>query len=552
MAAEYTFGPVLAITPGAKVPAVGATATLRSEDRTRTLTAYTPDGVPTRLTADAFGYASAGFRADEPRVWVEFPGQDPVLVQAANVPTTAEELQQVADRTAAETEARLSGTYATKTELSEATTGDPITVTDVSMAAVIDDPATETGARFAGKVSKPDAAERVIYVTPRGNDVNDGLTLKTAKATIPAALNALGGAGRIILGYGTFTLTATAALPSSVSIEGAGTGLTTINYTGSGKAFTSDAPGVRSYLWRLSNFTLIGPGNTVAGTVGIDLDSVSTGHFLNLEVRQFEKGFRLYSAQSGYTVYNRFTNCNAQQNATGYAFEGIGANANIFDRCRANLNTVRGVSIVDANNNTFIAPQIESNATGVFIDATSNALADFNMLLDPRFESNTGPAWVVNSANVRDAQIVYPQVFGAYTFTDNGTRTVVWGYAGRTQKATSFTADAAGSWRFDRSVAGGTELPAFVVRDSNTGSGTPVTHQAETERATGFFYRGRRGGVTYFQVRADGVLWTGAGPTTARPSAASTPAGGQWFDTTLGKPIWSTGAAWVDATGATV
>jgi hypothetical protein len=43
-----------------------------------------------------------------------------------------------------------------------------------------------------------------------------------------------------------------------------------------------------------------------------------------------------------------------------------------------------------------------------------------------------------------------------------------------------------------------------------------------------------------------------SGVTASRPSAAAVGAGAEWFDTTLGKPIWSNGANWVDATGATV
>lgn len=54
------------------------------------------------------------------------------------------------------------------------------------------------------------------------------------------------------------------------------------------------------------------------------------------------------------------------------------------------------------------------------------------------------------------------------------------------------------------------------------------------------------------RVTADGVMRTANGATSARPSASRAGAGGMFFDTTLGKPIWSTGSAWVDATGATV
>jgi hypothetical protein len=42
----------------------------------------------------------------------------------------------------------------------------------------------------------------------------------------------------------------------------------------------------------------------------------------------------------------------------------------------------------------------------------------------------------------------------------------------------------------------------------------------------------------------------GAGVTGSRPLPASVPAGWFYFDTTLGKPVWNTGAGYVDATGA--
>lgn len=45
---------------------------------------------------------------------------------------------------------------------------------------------------------------------------------------------------------------------------------------------------------------------------------------------------------------------------------------------------------------------------------------------------------------------------------------------------------------------------------------------------------------------------TGRNVTGSRPSASAVGQGAQFFDTTLNKPIWSTGSAWVDATGAAV
>lgn len=53
-------------------------------------------------------------------------------------------------------------------------------------------------------------------------------------------------------------------------------------------------------------------------------------------------------------------------------------------------------------------------------------------------------------------------------------------------------------------------------------------------------------------IRAGTAIRTGTFATGSRPAAATAGAGAMIFDTTLGKPIFSNGTAWVDATGATV
>lgn len=66
-------------------------------------------------------------------------------------------------------------------------------------------------------------------------------------------------------------------------------------------------------------------------------------------------------------------------------------------------------------------------------------------------------------------------------------------------------------------------------------------------------YAGARGSAAW--IKESGTDTTGwvpighsTGPTTARPAAPVS--GTQYFDITLGKPIWWRGTAWVDATGA--
>ena len=53
-------------------------------------------------------------------------------------------------------------------------------------------------------------------------------------------------------------------------------------------------------------------------------------------------------------------------------------------------------------------------------------------------------------------------------------------------------------------------------------------------------------------VGAAQCLRTGVAATASRPSASAVGAGSQFFDSTLNRPIWSTGTGWVDAAGAAV
>jgi hypothetical protein len=53
-------------------------------------------------------------------------------------------------------------------------------------------------------------------------------------------------------------------------------------------------------------------------------------------------------------------------------------------------------------------------------------------------------------------------------------------------------------------------------------------------------------------LRTDDALKVGAYATGSRPSATTLGAGAHIFDTTLNRPLWSTGSAWVDAAGNTV
>ncbi len=48
------------------------------------------------------------------------------------------------------------------------------------------------------------------------------------------------------------------------------------------------------------------------------------------------------------------------------------------------------------------------------------------------------------------------------------------------------------------------------------------------------------------------ALRTGVATTGSRPAATAVPVGAQFYDSTLGVPIWSNGTVWKDAAGTTV
>jgi hypothetical protein len=84
-------------------------------------------------------------------------------------------------------------------------------------------------AALAGPATAAAAASGTVYVSPQGNDGNDGLSWASAKLTVSGALVALPAGGIIFLAPGTFT-EAGLAVPAggNLAIRGAGSGATVL------------------------------------------------------------------------------------------------------------------------------------------------------------------------------------------------------------------------------------------------------------------------------------------------------------------------------------
>ena len=374
---------------------------------------------------------------------------------------------------------------------------------DPAVAALVT-PTTATGAAMETAFGPaPVTEEKVVYVSARGNDSNDGSSLKRAKATLAAAIAEAGDASaRIEVAAGTFDMGPGIQVRSQVAIVGQGAH-TSIAYSGTGTAIGSATPDGRTYRQQFRNLRLNGPGKTATGTVGIDLASMSEVVLENVTVTGFATGIRSRSSLSGGSVYNRAWNVTVQNCDTGW---DIAAPSNAFTAISSRASSCDvGFRITNSNNVTLLACQIESNDIGVEINATSAAGSDFCSVLNTRFEQNT-TAWAITSSQVRYATIDALS-FGTYDYIDNGLATNHISFHEKIQRSHNVNPD--GSWIFERTQNGGEYRPAMVVRDTNTTFGSPVQYQAESGRTSGVFFRGVRAGVTYFDVDARGGVFMG-------------------------------------------
>lgn len=331
-------------------------------------------------------------------------------------------------------------------------------------------------------------------------------------AVIQAALDAIASTGGIVkLPAGTIKFGTTLVLYDGVTLMGEGPSATTLSYTGAAQGIKQSTPGTRIYGVGVRGLLLNDAGS---GTIGLDLDSVSTGIFEDVIVNGFTTAVSL-TGSNGYCVYNRFENVTAQNATTGFIVGGTGSNSNSFIACRANVCTT-GWAITDSNQNQLTHCQLEGGTTGVSITSTSPSLADRNTIAFTRFEGNTTNV-SITSSNVRETALLANHYVNG-TSSDSGTRTFavdVFGTTGPSVNLNSARASSlTGQFRFTRSsnahldgnTGDATPTPAMVVADTVTSTGNPITLQVETGRASGSFIKGVRAGTTYFEAYASGAL----------------------------------------------
>lgn len=321
-----------------------------------------------------------------------------------------------------------------------------------------------------------------------------GIGDSTAAVTAATAAADAAGGGVVYFPAGTYRITSTILYPGDITFRGAGTQATLLQYTGANFCFSQSTPSVRIFNTRFQELeiTYVAPA-----TGGILLDDVSNARLDDVLVSGPGIGvgngsaYRVSGSTNGFAVYNLFVGCRAQSCEIGYEVAASGSNDTRIIASRATACT-RGVSVTNSNHVEVIASEIESGTDGVVIEATVANVADGLTLIGNRFENNSGANILVagTAGNIRFLNIkgnhhVTGTAYGSTSSTVNPSIYGDTGTAQQQERVVSALADASGTPFYrERSQAASTN-PASLLRDSNTGSGTPTTLLLSSGRALG-------------------------------------------------------------------
>lgn len=299
------------------------------------------------------------------------------------------------------------------------------------------------------------------------------------------------------------------------------------------------------------------PGTEGVRVVNTQSCTISVPH-----VQGFTTGLSIYGQGQGsvHDTYLLGHLDNNKRNLVLDADETGWSNSNLFLGGRYSHNSEEGVGISGArhillssatnvpNGNTWVGPSVEGAQAEFMIDVDAGA---YNTILNPRLESagagrvRWGPAAVAN-AILGGYQASWANVATA----DGASRNTIQA----TDRFDLFGSTADGILRLRNEYS--SAAPAMRVYEPGQHDPARYVWSLSADALSGKRSDEARARVeldrVHGYVRAGTAVQTGANVTHARPSSGAAGSGAMWFDTTLGKPIWSTGAAWVDATGATV
>jgi len=212
---------------------------------------------------------------------------------------------------------------------------------------------TEASSLLASKAALPAVTDKVVFVSPRGADTNNGLTLKSALATLSAAITALGGPGLIQCGQGTIAFGApiSVAGTSAVTIRGVAgitagaTAATVLSYTGTGTASAINAQ--NSMGFTLADVMVLYTSASFTGRL-VDLRNVTGSDTGYASVRDCYFGGSGVSTADSLIDLDHANTCeirrchfaNTANGIRGKATATSYSNGNVIDNCSFNTSTI--------------------------------------------------------------------------------------------------------------------------------------------------------------------------------------------------------------------
>jgi hypothetical protein len=302
----------------------------------------------------------------------------------------------------------------------------------------------------------------------------------------------------------------------------------------------------------VQGITVRGPGSAVGTCVGIS-NATTSATFDRVKVMNWNTGI----SQNG-TYYSVFQRCEWQACLTGLALVGC-YNVNLFGprfACQNETGTTYNVAINTGTvrNLNIFGGSIENygGSSGIAISGSMSQVNCFGTY----WETGSSIAFGILSAS----DSVSLNLSGNIVYLTSTARWV------SMSGATNSTVNSSGN-KLVCSTASTTTPTVYVLSGTGVKSNLFGDDASEYLKAGASYDNGIAGlaghsvqrptdTVTYhgrsFTVPAASTVRTGRAATASRPSAATAATGAMFFDTSLNKPIWSTGSVWVDATGATV
>lgn len=166
-----------------------------------------------------------------------------------------------------------------------------------------------------------------------------------------------------------------------------------------------NATGTRRYRFGMRDLRISNTSRANAGTVALDLENLTLGHFENVEVEHVETCLRIDATGAGGAFYNKFFGCGFLSAVDGIIISTLG-NQNSFHGCRVG-DVVDGITIDDNSGNVFIECPIET-FTGFAVDIGATATSQYNLFVMPRIEG--GPnGFRLHNTRAATTTIVAPQ-----------------------------------------------------------------------------------------------------------------------------------------------